>query len=94
MIAVSILIAILIWVCALQIWNITTLTRSLSTARGWIRLIAGAAVAFAGLVVLYFAVLPAANEVLSFLSIVTFLTALAVEFLVGDDLREFYERTR
>jgi hypothetical protein len=94
LIGISIIVAILIWVCALQIWNIATLTRALSTVRGWLRLAAGSIVAFAALAILYFGLLPVGGEAFSFLSIATFLTALAVEYIVGDDLRDFYAHKR
>lgn len=94
MIGVSLIAVILVWVCALQIWNITTLTRSLTTPRGWVRFLAGAIVAFLALAMLYFSLPAWANGAFSVFSIVTFLTALAVEFIVGEDLRAFYVRRR
>jgi uncharacterized BrkB/YihY/UPF0761 family membrane protein len=94
LIGISIVVAILVWLGALQVWDIATLRHSLSNARGWLRLIAGAIVAFLALAVLYFSLLPIAPEAFSYLSIATFLTALAVEFIVGDDLRDYYARRR
>ncbi len=94
MTGISIVVAILIWVCALQIWNITTLTRSLTTVRGWVRLLGGSVVALVALALLYFSLLPVDGTAFSVLSIATFLTALAVEFIVGDDLREYYAHKR
>jgi hypothetical protein len=92
LIGISLVFVIAAWLCALQIWNITTLTRSLSTARGWIRLIAGCAVAFAALAMLYFSLPAWAEDAFSVFSIATFLTALAVEFIVGEDIRALYAR--
>ncbi len=92
MIVLSLAGVILIWVLALQIWDVTTLTRSLLTLRGWIRLIVGAAFAFAALALLYVTLPPFSDETFSFLSIVTFITALAVEFIIGDDVRRFLAR--
>lgn len=90
MIGISLIAVILVWVCALQIWNITTLARSLTTVRGWLRFFFGAIVAFLALAMLYFSLPAWANDKFSIFSIVTFLTALAVEFIVGEDLRAFY----
>lgn len=87
---IALVAVIAVWVCALQIWNITTLTRSLSTVRGWARLLGGALVGLLALSMLYVSLPAWANDAFSFLSILTFLTALAVEFIVGDDLRQFY----
>ena len=92
MIAVTIFISILIWFLALQIWNPTTLTRSLLTLRGLLRLIAGALVAFLALALLYIGLHDSSDRVISILAIATFLTALTAEYLVGDDLRRLFSR--
>jgi hypothetical protein len=94
MIGITLVVVILVWVCALQIWNIATLTRSLNTLRGWARLVAGSIVAFVALAMLYFNLSAWAPDSFSFLSILTFLTALAVEFIIGDDLRAYYAHRR
>lgn len=51
----------------------------------------GGIVALVALTLLYFSLLPVGGTAFSFLSLATFLTALAVEFIVGDDLRSFYQ---
>jgi hypothetical protein len=94
LIVVSIAAVIVVWTLALQIWDIATLTRSLFTLRGMLRLIAGAIVAFGALLLLYVSLPAAPGEVFSYLSIATFITALIVEFIIGDDLRSFFAGRR
>jgi hypothetical protein len=91
-IALLIAAVIAIWLLALQVWNITTLTRSLATIQGFLRLLAGAAIGFGALLLLYAALPAGVEDAFSLLSIVTFVTALAVEFTIGDDLRHIYTR--
>lgn len=92
MIALLIAAVIAIWLVALQVWNITTLTRSLTTVQGFLRLLGGAVIGFAALLLLYAALPAGVEDGFSLLSIVTFVTALAVEFTIGDDLRNLYTR--
>lgn len=92
MIAVTLFISILIWFLALQIWNPATLTRSLLTFRGIVRLITGAIVALLALALLYVGLHASEDRVISILAIATFLTALTVEYLIGDDLRRILSR--
>lgn len=94
MIVISLAAVIVVWIVALQIWDITTLTRSLGTLRGILRLFGGMLAGFAALALLYFALPLGSDETFSYLSIATFLTALAVEFIVGDDVRRFIARKR
>lgn len=94
MIAVSIAAVIVVWTLALQIWDITTLTSSLLTFRGMLRLIGGAIAGFGALVLLYVSLPAPVGEAFSYLSIVTFITALVVEFIIGDDLRSFFAGKR
>ena len=92
MIAVTLFISILVWFLALQIWNPATLTRSLFTLQGLLRFIAGAIVAFLALALLYIGLSESTSRVISILAIATFLTALTVEYLIGDDLRHILSR--
>lgn len=94
MIAAVLAAAIAVWFVALQIWNITTLLRALPSIDGFLRLFGGAAVALLALALLYAGLYAAGSDAFSTLSIVTFLAALAVEFLIGDDVRRARSRKR
>jgi hypothetical protein len=85
---------ILVWFLALQIWDVATLGRSLLTFGGILRLLGGASLALAALALLYAGLYAAGSDAFSVLSIVTFLTALVVEFLIGDDVRRVLARKR
>lgn len=82
--------SVLLWFLALQIWNIPTLARSLPTARGLLRAVVGAMAAFLALGLLYEGLPDAVLDAFSGLSIVTFLAALAAEFLIGDEVRRLW----
>ncbi len=92
MIAVTLFISILVWFLALQIWNPATLTRSLFSLSGMLRFIGGAIVAFLALALLYVGLHDSTYRVISILALATFLTALTVEYLIGDDLRRMLTR--
>lgn len=89
MIFAELFAVIVLWFAGLQVWDIATfhLAPALRTLRGALRLLAGCALAFGALALLYVWLPDYAMSAFSWLAICTFLAALAAEFLIGEDLR-------
>ena len=92
----ELLAVILVWLAALQVWDIATLhTRAVvSSFSGAARFISGCIIGLGALTLLYLALPLSALSAFSYLGIATFIAALAAEFLVGDDIRSLVRRKR
>jgi hypothetical protein len=93
-IAGEIAAVIALWFVALHIWNLPTLLAALRTLRGVFRFTCGGVFALAALALLAFGLPEVARDAFSSIAIVTFLTGLGVEIIVGDDLRGALLRKR